>query len=194
MRRKAVIDIDLGADLLLAVLPLPNGSEIWSELVTNLWRSKLLSCVWSDCEPEPILCIGIDLSNSDLSGRSLDGYDLSRCWSEGTNFSNASMQGAHVGCCPRAQFVGCGLIGAMFSGEVTGVDFSGATLTGSRWEDCCYDLGDPPKGLPPSLLKKCRAVPADVPHKATGSPRIQPVSCRARLILPSASRAPLGIL
>lgn len=192
MKRQAVLDIDLGVDALLPFIQMgqPEGARAWNELVVNLWRSKLLANVWHEHEPEPILVIGVDLSGGDLSHRGLDGYDLSHCWLEGVNFNGSTMQGTLIGCCPRAKFIGSDMLGATISGDISGVDFTGANLQGTRWEDCVYDEDDPPRGLPDNLLKRCRSVPPESPKEPLKRLHTVPIAVRARLLLPRTSRPP----
>ncbi len=171
-----VLHLEIGGEFLLAMLE-NYGVQGW-----NRWLDAVGRCVpgyWGEAEAEPPLCFWYDLQGVDLSGRNLDGIDLGLAWCKATRFDGGSLVNARIGCCKDASFRTCDLRNAHIGGDITGVDFSGASLDGLRLDDAAYDPAHPPVGLSADLLRLCRRR-ADV--EGTGGRMEHPVPVKASLM------------
>ena len=97
----------------------------------------------------------------------LTGIDLSLCSLEGACFEGACLKGAKLGSCPNANFRDARLQGADFSDcDISGCCFVGAELHDTDFANATYDPANPPTGLPPEVLAKCKAEPPERPNSA----------------------------
>lgn len=178
-----VMDIDVGVDCLLGLLERQDGIKEFNSLMQEIHdRLELFGQARED--EDPPLQIGFDFSGADLHGQDLHGIDLTYCWLERVDFSHSNLSGAQIGCCPGASFRRADLSGARLMGDISGATFEGACLNHLLLEDCVYERGRPPVGLPEEMLGLCRVMPSDPSQRPLRCPT-WPVSIRARMILPN---------
>ena len=178
-----ILDLDVGPGFLHEFLNLPDGVAAWNAWVAAAFDSGLiLPSGGALGGRDPLVMLGLDFGGGDFRLLCLDGIDLSSAWLGRADFTDSSLRGAQIGCCPRAVFRQADLTGAVISGDISGTDFTDARFDGVDLRDSSYMRGSPPLGLPPGVLSQCREEP-DEPTEAAGRLQERPVACRARLII-----------
>jgi uncharacterized protein YjbI with pentapeptide repeats len=186
--RGILLSLDFNATLFNHILR-EAGVPGWNRFATDLFNQNLTAVVWKPTDRPPLLDIGLDFSWLKAQQKNLDGIDLSLCWLQGSNFDQASLKGAKIGCCPKSSFRGTNLQGATFY-EITGCDFTGAYLDGVVFTDATYDPSDPPIGLTAELRSVCTADAKEVKQNMTHADQEdlagfteEPLDCSATILL-----------
>ena len=155
-----VLHLELGASFVVAAVD-KFGVSGWNSWNDSL--AKLVPGFWTDGESEPALCFWLDLDDADLTHKQWDGISLVLASCRRTRFDHSSLVGAEIQCGCSASFRSSDLRRATLCGDLTSVDFSDATTEGIILDDCTYNEGRPPVGLPAELLLQCRPVPVGEP-------------------------------
>ena len=158
MKTPVVLHIECGIHFLTTMLD-RFGADGW-----NGWQYAVLERLpmsWSEGADEPPARLWFEAGSADFTGMRLDGADFGLVNCEAARFDRASAVGTMFGTCPRASFRNADLREAVFIGDITAADFSGARLDGVSFVDATYNPDDPPVGLPIELLRDCRAEPIE---------------------------------
>ena len=129
----------------------------WNQFVEELIDKNILAATWRPGERPPALIVFLDFRGLRMRNRHLDGIHLGVASLEGADFSGSSLRGAKLGSCRDALFTGARLHGADFEYcEISGADFTDASgIETAVFRRSSYWVGNPPVGLPPSVLAKC---------------------------------------
>jgi hypothetical protein len=136
----------------------------WNEFVEALGRRELIPTVWAPGERPPPVGIMFNFSRLKRRHYILDGIDLTLCSLDNADFEGASLKGAQLGCGRNVCYRGARMdAGTDFRNiEITACDFTGGIgLELAIWDGAVYDQGNPPIGLPPEVLAKCKAAPPE---------------------------------
>ena len=151
------IMVDISRDLLQAF-----DVKTWNAFAADLSHLLPIPTAWEPGEHPPPIGIILDFRRLQRAHYRLIGIDLSRCWLDEANFEGSNLKDAKMGSCSNATFKDACLQGADFSNcDISGCNFTGADLRDINFKDATYDPADPPTGLPPELLAKCKAEPPD---------------------------------
>jgi len=136
----------------------------WNAFVAGLFDRRLLAACWSRTERPPPLVILIDFRGLRRARYKLDGIDLRHCWLERADFTEASLRNSKMGCGRNVSYRGSRLNEADFRHvEISGCDFSGCQgIETALFDGAVYDPANPPLGLPPEALARCKPE-ADAP-------------------------------
>lgn len=168
MKTPVTLHLEIGA--VLTTMLDKFGVEAW-----NLWVASMvdrLPMSWSQDQDEPPAHLSFDVGAMNFSGRKIDGIDLGLVGCEGANFEGSHALGALFASVPHANFRFADLREAVFIGDISGADFTGARTEGVCFVDASYDR--PPIGLAEDLLATCRGYeplgdqPADWPPAGIG--------------------------
>ena len=186
MGMTATIIVELHKDL-LGHFDVPS----WNSFVANLVERRLLSICWSRWESPPLLVVMIDFRGLRRVHYRLDGIDLRHCWLADADFTEASLRNARLGCGRNVCYKGARLHGADFRHvEISGCDFTDCLgIETALFAGAVYDPENPPKGLPPEVLVRCRpeAEPPPLDRRQPDNPmepawfRQEPLRCNATI-------------
>jgi hypothetical protein len=163
----------------------------WNAFVNALFERRLLSACWSRWESPPLLVTMIDFRGLRRARYKLDGIDLRHCWLERADFTGASLRNSKMGCGRDASYRGARLHGADFRHvEISGCAFDDALgLESAMFDGAVYCPANPPKGLPPEVLARCKpeAEPPPLDRRQPTNPkeptwfRQEPLRCNATI-------------
>lgn len=168
----------------------------FNSFVNALFEKNVLAACWSPTERAPALVVLLDFTRLQRAHCVLDNLNVSLAWLAGANFEGASLKGARLGCCPRANFRSARFDHAtdFRHVEISGCDFTGAVgIESAMWAGAVFEPSNPPKGLPPEVIALCRpeADPPSDPGEASNQRNPSrlphaPVRCRATIhVVPS---------
>ncbi len=183
-----LISVRFDSGLLTQILN-EGGVPAWNAFVADMFDRGLIDACWAPGERPPPFDVDLDLSGLRVPECNLDGIDLRSCWMEGANLDRASLRGARIGCCPHSSFRHARLDRAAFC-DISGCDFTAASMDGVVLDDATYHPANPPVGLPPELQATCRADPdsgsRDTAEGDLGMNEQSQLCCRAtvHMILP----------
>jgi hypothetical protein len=115
---------------------------------------------WAQGEKPSPISVVISLRRLQRRNYFLDGINFTFCDIADSDFSGSSLRCVKMLSCPRTSFRNARLDGSSF-GEISGCDFSGATIESIDWTDAFFDPVHPPVGLPLEILAKCEQVPPE---------------------------------
>lgn len=166
------------------------GVAGWNDFVGDLFERRLLAACWASTEMPPPLVILFDFRGLRRAHYRLDDVDLRCCWLQGADFTGASLKNSHLGCGRGVSYRKSRLHGADFRHvEISGCDFTGAAgIETAIFDGAVYDPANPPLGLPPETLAKCKpeAEPPPADHRLPTNPmepwfRQSPLRCHATI-------------
>ncbi len=136
----------------------------WNEFVGELVRRGMVPIAWSKGERPPPVGVMFDFRGLRRMHYRLNGINLSLCALDGGSFECASLKGALLGDGKAVCYRGARIHGARFCGDISGCDFSGCSgIEHALWDDASFSVEDPPIGLPPEVLTRCKPEPASAP-------------------------------
>ena len=142
------------------------GSARWNDFAGELVRRGMVPVAWSQGERPPPIGVMLDFRGLRARRCRLEAKDFTFCDLSQADFSGSFLQDAKIGDCPQANLRGTSLRGAEFRGDVSGCDFTGATVEGADFRHAYYEEGDPPIGLAVATLGAIECVPKE----ASGGP------------------------
>ena len=164
----------------------------FNAFVADLLARSLIPPVYSPGQRPAPLAVMIDLSGLHRPRHILDGIDLRMCWLADANLTGSSLRNVRMGESRNVSFKSCRLDRADFRDvEISGCDFSGATgLDTAMFDGAVYDPGNPPKGLPDSVMALCKpeAEPPPADPRQPRNPqeparfRQTPIRCHALVL------------
>ena len=177
-----MIAVTAGIDLLERAMQ-QGGAGAWNDMIDRLFALNVICTTWNDNKPAPPLSITLDFSDSDLSNRNLDNFDLRYAWMPGCNLAGSSLRRAQFGFVQGCSFRGADLQGALFEdADITGCDFTDAKIAAMRFSDAWFEVGKPPIGLPEGVLDELRRFPKDAEADQQGVASDADMTFSARLI------------
>jgi uncharacterized protein YjbI with pentapeptide repeats len=154
------------------------GSARWNAFAGELVRRGMAPVAWSQGERPPPIGVMLDFRGLRARRCRLGAMDFTFCDLSQADFSGSSLQGAMIGDCPHANLRGTSLQGAEFRGDVSGCDFTGATVEGADFRHAYYEEGDPPIGLPVATLGAVERVTKET-DGGPEEPSMNPLRVRA---------------
>ena len=146
------LHLEIGSDFLTVILD-KFGVQGWNRWVCAIIQR--LPLTWEAGEEEPPAHIDIDVGEMDFSRRDISGIDLGLVACDGASFEGVSAVGALFGHCRNASFRLADIRDAIFTGNISGADFTNARLDDASFADAYFDDDNPPIGLPPDLVQGC---------------------------------------
>lgn len=130
----------------------------WNAFVDDLMEKNLIPPMWSPGERPSPVAVMLDFSRLQRRNYRLDGINLALCWLENADFTGASLKNAHLGCGRHVCYRECRLDNADFTlVEISGCDFTDCTgIETAIWDRATYDPANPPVGLPPEIVARCK--------------------------------------
>ena len=135
----------------------------FNSFIDGLVKMGLLPTVWDPTvERPPVLGVMLNFSRLQRRNYRLDGINLFFCWLENADFTGSSLRNARLGCGRNVSYRNCRLDNADFQeAEISGCDFTGCSgIETALFEGAVYDPANPPKGLPESILDRCKPAAA----------------------------------
>jgi hypothetical protein len=130
----------------------------WNAFIDDLMARDLIPPTWSEGERPPPMGVMVNFRNLQRAHYRLEGINLSMCWLEGADFTEANLKHAQLGCGRNVCYRGARLDHADCGVEISGCDFTDATgLDTAKFKGAVYDPANPPIGLPPEVLAVCKA-------------------------------------
>jgi hypothetical protein len=157
------INVAMGRELLDSILG-QYGKDGWNAYIRRL-RMHNIWAMYSTPEPNeddehcmPV-CIEIKFSDTSFANQDLSGLDLSIPECQRCNFNGADLSNTSLGTTTRSVFEGARLTGATFTADISGADFTLASVEGTSFKDAWYDRKVPPVGLPDAILESVHRYP-----------------------------------
>jgi len=131
------------------------GVSGWNAWIDAVYSQKLLYPSYDKTANPPAFQMDFVLRGVDLSGRNLDGIDLTMIYMTHGIFCDASLRYAKLLFADECNFINADLTGASLAGcDVSGAIFIDAKLDDINWDRSFYYSGSPPVELTLDIMRR----------------------------------------